>query len=184
MIGAPDELRQMFDRLFIAPTRAAAPGCECFIGIRAGGDRLVLRLSELAGIEKRGRVVPLPGGDPALLGLAGIRRRLVPVYDLAALLGCEGGAGSDWRWVGLCRSGGLLVGLAFDMQEDFIQTASSAARSIVGNSPAREHIHEIVSISGKAGQVQGVVSVTSILAAIAQRARGAAAREEIGKHGT
>jgi len=183
MIGAPDELRQLFDRLFIATPHAAALRRECFIGIRAGGDRLALRLSELAGLEKRCRVVPLPGCDPALLGLAGIRRRLVPVYDLAALLGCEGTAGNDWRWVGLCWSAGLLLGLAFDMQEDFIQTASTDAQAIVGNGPAREHIHEIMSVSGKAGQVQGVVSVASILAAITQRARGAAAREETGKHG-
>ncbi|HEY8943537.1 MAG TPA: chemotaxis protein CheW, partial [Polyangiaceae bacterium] len=46
-----------------------------------------LRLTEVAGLFTSRRITRLPGPLPELLGLAGFRGVIVPVYDLPRLLG-------------------------------------------------------------------------------------------------
>lgn len=89
-------LREQFDQSF--QTAAGASGVEQldFLALRIAGDRYALRLSEVASLQVDRRLVPVPSLLPELLGIAGFRGTLTPVYDLRALLGYSAGAALKW----------------------------------------------------------------------------------------
>ncbi|MFI5910236.1 chemotaxis protein CheW [Dactylosporangium sp. NPDC051541] len=107
------ELRDEFDRSFADPPRSAVAGHDDLLAIRAGGVRYALRLTQAAGLFPDRPVTRLPGPLSALLGVAGFRGAIVPVYDLAAVLG-TGGTPLDGgpRWLVLA-AGTPPVALAF-----------------------------------------------------------------------
>jgi purine-binding chemotaxis protein CheW len=79
-------LRDDFDRSFAEPARQHAEHVE-LLAIHAGGRPYALLLSQASGVHCDRPVTPLPGPQAALLGVAGFSGTIVPVYDLAALLG-------------------------------------------------------------------------------------------------
>jgi chemotaxis signal transduction protein len=103
-----DELADAFDAGFAAPVHEPEPTVDV-IAVRIGAHAFALRALELTALHLAGRIVPLPTRAPPLLGLAGIRGALVPVYDLAALVGGEPDPGARW----LVLVGRPIVGLAF-----------------------------------------------------------------------
>ena len=90
-------LRRAFDRSFAA-LPAEAPPFEDLLTVRAAGDTFALRLRDVAELIAGLLVAPLPSATPHLLGLAGLRGGVVPVFSLASLLGAAGPAGAP-RWV-------------------------------------------------------------------------------------
>ena len=89
-------LREQFDQSF--QMAAGGGGVEQldFLALRIGGDRYALRLSEVASLQADRRLVPVPSLLPELLGIAGFRGTLTPVYDLRALLGYSAGDALKW----------------------------------------------------------------------------------------
>jgi purine-binding chemotaxis protein CheW len=87
MSDALEKLRQAFDEAFARPVAGSRTPDVALVAIAMGEDRLALPLSELTGVYAMPALVPLPGAPGALLGVAGLRGQLVPVYGLAALLG-------------------------------------------------------------------------------------------------
>jgi chemotaxis signal transduction protein len=81
------QLREDFDRSFTEPARQHDAEYAELLAIRAGGRAYALRLSQASGVHSDRPVTPLPGPQPALLGVAGFSGAIVPVYDLSALLG-------------------------------------------------------------------------------------------------
>jgi chemotaxis signal transduction protein len=81
------ELRADFDHSFRQPLRRHDAEHVELLAIRAGGRPYALRLSQTSGLYPDRPVTRLPGPLPALLGVAGFSGAIVPVYDLAALLG-------------------------------------------------------------------------------------------------
>jgi purine-binding chemotaxis protein CheW len=80
-------LRADFDRSFTEPVRRHDEEQAELLAIRAGARPYALRLSQTSGLFPDRPVTPLPGPVPALLGVAGFGGAIVPVYDLATLLG-------------------------------------------------------------------------------------------------
>ncbi len=80
-------LRTEFDRSFAEPARRHDAEHVELLAVRAGDRPYALRLSQTSGLFPERPVTALPGPVPALLGLAGFGGAIVPVYDLAALLG-------------------------------------------------------------------------------------------------
>jgi chemotaxis signal transduction protein len=113
------DLRTDFDRSFADPPRAEVAGHDDLLAVRAGGVRYALRLTQAAGLFPDRPVTRLPGPLPALLGVAGFRGAIVPVYDLAAVLGTRSTAagsretGNVPRWLVLA-AGNPPVALAFE----------------------------------------------------------------------
>jgi len=91
------ELRTAFDRSFAEPLRSHDVAMVELLAVRAGGRPYALRLSQTSGMYPDRPVTALPGPLPALLGVAGFRGGILPVYDLAALLGHP--AGDRPRWL-------------------------------------------------------------------------------------
>ncbi|WP_067501058.1 chemotaxis protein CheW [Actinoplanes sp. TFC3] len=80
-------LRADFDRSFAEPARRHDAEYAELLAVHAGGRPYALRLSQASGVHSDRPVTPLPGPQQALLGVAGFSGAIVPVYDLAALLG-------------------------------------------------------------------------------------------------
>ncbi|WP_433044456.1 chemotaxis protein CheW [Dactylosporangium sp. CS-033363] len=122
------ELRDEFDRSFADPPRSAVAGHDDLLAIRAGGVRYALRLTQAAGLFPDRPVTRLPGPLGALLGVAGFRGAIVPVYDLAAVLGTAAMAvgGEDGaRWLVLA-AGQPAVALAFAGLDGHLRVPSDA----------------------------------------------------------
>ncbi|MNS21499.1 CheW-like domain protein [compost metagenome] len=149
-----NELRAAFDAQFAdAPAAEAEPG-EALVGIRVGGEHAAFRLSELAGLQPTPRLMWVPGGPPAWRGLAGIRGKLVPVYDLAALIGLEP-ASEAASWLALGR-GEPACAFAFQAIEGLLQLPPHA----IG--PAADHL-AMPEIATHGGRVIGVLRTAALI---------------------
>ncbi|WP_229072636.1 chemotaxis protein CheW [Actinoplanes sp. DH11] len=82
-----NRLRTDFDRSFAEPARTVGADSVELLAIGVGGRPYALRLSQASGVHPDRAVTALPTPVPALLGVAGFAGAVVPVYDLAALLG-------------------------------------------------------------------------------------------------
>lgn len=105
------KLRLEFDHSFAAPLAATREELVTVLALAIEGNRFVVRSSQIAGIAKSGKIVTVPAQSRALLGLAGIRGELLPVYSLHELLGCATAGNS--RWLLLCDAP-VRLALAFE----------------------------------------------------------------------
>ncbi|MEW6283217.1 MAG: chemotaxis protein CheW, partial [Candidatus Eremiobacterota bacterium] len=87
-----EEIRRAFDLAFASPAERAEVTTVALLAVRVGGAPYAVRLSELSAVAAKPRIAALPGGPPELAGLVSFRGGLLPVWDLAALLGHPGGA--------------------------------------------------------------------------------------------
>jgi chemotaxis signal transduction protein len=120
-------LRDAFDRTFASPPVSPAEVLDSLIEIRISGDPYGLRVADIQEIAKDRKIVPLPSAVPHLIGLAGIRGGLVPIYSLAALLGYARGADAP-RWLALCGREEP-VGLAFDELDGYVRVTAGSAET-------------------------------------------------------
>jgi chemotaxis signal transduction protein len=116
------ELRLAFDRGFAAPLRIKAAATQNLLAIRVSAEPYAIRLSEVTGLFVDRKFTRVPGGNPALLGIAGFRGALVPVYSLRALLGHSGTHVSRW----LVIAAAAPVALAFDLFEGHLRAPADA----------------------------------------------------------
>jgi chemotaxis signal transduction protein len=104
-------LREEFDDSFRTVSGAGGVERLDFLALRIAGDPYALRLSEVASLQMDRRLVPVPSLLPELLGIAGFRGTLTPVYDLRALLGYP--AGDTLKWLVVAHSAAPIA-FAFD----------------------------------------------------------------------
>lgn len=117
-------LRAAFDRSFVEPAQLEMTSMEDLLAVRAGDEVVAIRLSEIAGLYVDKKVTRVPGGDPALLGIAGFRGMIQPVYCIATLLGCPTVTAPRW----LVIAAAAPVALAFDGFERQMRVAAEAIR--------------------------------------------------------
>lgn len=160
---APD-LRREFDRSFAHGVAERADRLEDLLAIRIAGEAYALRLAEVRGLSVGRPVVPLPRPGPALMGLAGVRGAIVPVYDLARLLGCPPVAASPW----LALAAGAPVGFAFEAFEGQLRLPREAIVEAEGEGWARRQVREIARAADLA---RPVVHLPSVLADIERATR-------------
>jgi chemotaxis signal transduction protein len=164
------ELRETFDRAFAHDAGQAGGERNDFLAIRVGGDPYALRLSELLGVAADKKIVTMPSHAPAMLGLAGFRGAVTPVFDLGRLLGY--GASEAPRWIALAGER-QQIGLAFEVFEahvragvsDLIPEASSDRAGLRGALLDAE-------------RTRPIVHFPTLLSIIEGRAPGAGAPEE------
>ena len=143
-----DRLRADFDRSFAEPARSHDDEHVELLLIRAGERPYAIRLSQTSGVHPDRPVTPLPGPLPALLGLAGFTGQVVPVYDLAALLGHP--LPERPRWLVLA-GGNPPLGLAFHELDGHVRaTGSDIVREAAGDDDPGD---------GRRGSVRGMVTL-------------------------
>jgi chemotaxis signal transduction protein len=119
-------LREAFDRSFIEPPRDQVALAADLLAIRVANRRYVLRLTDTDGVFPDRPIMPLPGPVPALLGLAGFRRTIVPVYDLGAVLRVPPVADrTSLRWLVL-HAGTPPVAVAFSDLDGHVRVPADA----------------------------------------------------------
>lgn len=153
------ELRRAFDESFAAPPSAGKEEAEDLLCFRIRGDGYALRVHEIAGLAPAGRVLPLPSRTPELLGVAGHRGSLVPVYSLAGLLGYGPGRETP-RWLALVGDRDPLA-LALGDLEGFKRIPRGDLHV-----PGREPGKHVDQFAQSGSIVRAVLKVASIVAAL------------------
>jgi purine-binding chemotaxis protein CheW len=85
--GRAAVLRAAFDDAFAAAPIAADTAAERLLIVSVAGERLLIRLADIAGLFADRRLVAVPRTKPALLGIIGLRGAIVPVFALSVVLG-------------------------------------------------------------------------------------------------
>lgn len=139
-------LRRELDRSFAEPKQLERPELASVLAIRAGEGAYALRFDEIRALVADRPITRVPSPVRELLGLCALRGAIVPVYDLARLLGHSGaghngadhdGAPRAARWLVLAQHREL-VALAFDALDGQAQVpASELARAPDGASAER-----------------------------------------------
>jgi chemotaxis signal transduction protein len=115
-------LRTAFDRSFAAPPRVDAATKLDLLAVRVGTEPCAIRLSDITGLFADRSVTRVPGSNAALLGIAGFRGAVLPVYTLHALLGHPGAQTPRW----LVIAAAAPVALAFDAFEGHLRIPADA----------------------------------------------------------
>lgn len=133
-------LRADFDQAFATAPREPGPDPTGMLAIRIAGEPYALRLAQIGGLHADRRIMGLPSPVPALRGVASFRGQIVPVYDLALLLGHTRSAAP--RWLVLVR-GAQALALAFDQFEAHFAATPDQIMS-GAQMPGRDHLCDTV----------------------------------------
>lgn len=159
-----EEIRRSFDRSFAEAPRQQSEHAEDLLCIRIAGDRYAVRLSEASGIYVDRKVVGLPSPVPELLGMAGFRGSVIPVFDLGACLG-YGATGDGGRWLLLVGTDEI-VGLAFQEFDGHLRTTPHDLARQETTEPMRQHVREVLNIEGI---IRPIINLASVVQAVKRR---------------
>lgn len=153
------ELRSAFDSAFAAPVRADPTVKQDLLAVRVGPEPCAARLSEVAGLFVDRRITRMPTSDAALIGIAGFRGAIVPVYSLCTLLGHS--STQPPRWLVIAAS--APIALAFDLFEGHLRVPADAIMPQQSCERMRGYAPDFVSSEGV---VRPVLHLASIIEAL------------------
>lgn len=174
VVSKAAELRNAFDRQRAVPFASKADEqVESLLAIRVSRDAYAIRVSEISGLANDRKIVAFPSPIPELLGVAGIRGGLVPVYNLAALLGYTVEA-DQARWLLLC---GIEepVGLAVNDFDGYIRVPSAQVYAVGQKEAARACVSHVIRA---ADMVRAVISIPLLRDGIQRRCGNRSASKE------
>lgn len=154
-----EELRRAFDGSFAEAARLKEAQLEDFLAIGVGTDPYAVRLAEVSTLLADRPVRRLPSPIPELLGIAGFRGAIVPVYDLRAVLGYSLGNVPRWLMIAAVAP----VALAFDAFHGHFRFPRQACAPEVRFEPGQQHVREVLRA---AGVVRPIVHLASVVEAI------------------
>jgi purine-binding chemotaxis protein CheW len=169
--GRAAELRLAFDSAFADAARREARATQNLLAFRLGTETYALRLADIAGLFADRKITRLAGGVTALLGFAGFRGAVVPVYDLHALLGRPKTEAPRW----LAIASGAPVALAFEAFEGHLRISSHAIMPRAAEERSRRLVQDVASWEGVS---RPIVHMPSVLEVIGNPSRGANREEE------
>lgn len=162
------ELRAAFDRSFAEAQALDPPATEDLLALRLDANSYALRLSEIAGLFADKRITPVPSGAVAMLGIAGFRGIVVPVYDLGVLLGYQ--RTKQPRWLAVTAAVPLAV--AFAVFEGHLRMPRAG---IVAQDPAAATHRHVTDFVRAQDRIWPIVHLASVVERIkAELPRGAA----------
>jgi chemotaxis signal transduction protein len=98
-----EDLKRAFDLTFQQPLVERGQELVHLLIVRVATARFALKVADLAGLARAQTIVPIPGADSGLLGIAGLKGRMVAVYSLATMIGSQELSIEQNRWMVLCR---------------------------------------------------------------------------------
>lgn len=116
-------LRDDFDGSFTEPARVFDEQTVELLAVRAGEQRYAIRLDQAAAVHHDRLVTALPTTVRALLGVAGFGGAVIPVFDLATLLGHP--VPHRPRWL-LLATGTPALAFAFHELHRHVRVAATA----------------------------------------------------------
>jgi purine-binding chemotaxis protein CheW len=160
LIERAAELREAFDRSFALPLADAPETGQMFLILGVGAERYVMAIDTLLGIEHHRKIVPLPLRAAGLLGLAGFRGQLAPVFSLASLLGSAGGPEMP-TWLAFCK-GPTPVAIAFDRLEGAVRFAGAEVHAAEAKGSPPRLTKQMVRVGSN---ILSVIDVPSLIEA-------------------
>lgn len=151
------KLREEFDRAFTEPERAGRDAGIALLSLRAGDQPVLVRVLEAAGLIPARPIVPVPGRRPELLGVAGVRGAVVPVFSAARLLGRADAGAPAWL---VLAGGAERVALAFEAFDGHLVAAPADLRGLGGAVP---HCAEAVRVGA---ETRPLLAIPSLLQAV------------------
>jgi purine-binding chemotaxis protein CheW len=156
-------LREAFDLSFAGTPAERGVAGENLLAIRIGADRYALRLGSVSGLVAGKQITWVPSPVPELLGIAGFRGTVHPVYDLAMLLGYPKAASPRWIVLTAPES----IGLAFEGFDSFMSVTPESVVSRARSDPSGSRLH--VNAFLESGGTYPVVDIESVIASIARK---------------
>jgi chemotaxis signal transduction protein len=153
------ELRLAFDRAFAGPVRLDTSRKENFLAVRVGAERYALRLSEITGLFADKKVTRVPGGETALLGIAGFRGAILPVYSLQTLLGHSSTETPRW----LVIASAAPVAFAFEAFECQLSALPDAILPQQSRTEMRSYARDFLQTQSFAGPIMHLPSVVDAI---------------------
>lgn len=154
------DMRKAFDRAFAEPPPRQAEEAADYLGIRVGGSAYAVALSEIGAVFADKTIAPLASSARELLGVAGVRGDIVPIFALGAMLGL--GGGDKARWLVLAAGG--RAGFAFDALDGHLRIP----RASITASASPTGFVRANAVIGK--EARPIVSIASIMEHLEQRA--------------
>lgn len=155
------ELRRAFDAGFAQAPAGARAATEDLLALRIAGDPYAVRRGGVAGLFMDRQVTALPSPLPDFLGVAGLQGRLVPVYDLRALLGYAPAAVPRWLLLVLAPEP---LGLACDGFEGQLRVTGELMA--IAPAGSRRHVSQAV----RTNPLRPLVDLASVIEAVRSRA--------------
>lgn len=160
-----EKLKRSFDQGFQEAGVERDQTLVHLLTIRIATEKFALPVAELAGLARASIVVRLPAAIPGLLGLAGVKGRMVAVYSLAKLVGCEGVGPDQECWSVLCRPYDRIA-LAFAATDGTLMVPRSTLNPVGPGAPS--HVTDTV---GSGSSPHWLLSIESLVEAIASQTR-------------
>lgn len=88
---------------------------DVHVRIRVAGEEYALPVGDVIEVVETGDVTPVPGGTRSAVGVRNLRGQILPVFDLAGVLGLQAAAGTR---VVVAGNGAQRVGLLVDAVVD------------------------------------------------------------------
>jgi len=155
-------LRAAFDRSFAERARLQTSTHADFLTIRLGTHPFALRLADVASLVTDREITRLPGPRAELIGIAGFRGAIVPVYDLGALLSYPASPAPRW----LVVASAAQVALAFEAFDGHMRVAADAVTPGDGKGPAGTYVREVLQWGGVACHI---IELAQVIEAIRGR---------------
>ncbi len=156
------EMRAAFDRAFAEERRIDIEATENLLAIRLGEAPHAIRLSEITGLLVDKKITHLPSDVSALLGVAGFRGVIVPVYDLGAILGYAPAITPRW----LMLAAATPLALAFDASDGYLRIARDMIASRETAAPSQRHVREV---ARAADRPRPIVNLASVIETVTTR---------------
>jgi chemotaxis signal transduction protein len=137
-------LRRAFDASFAEPLAQGHSDGEQLLTVRVGDSLLAVRVQELTVVERCRALASLPDLPAGCLGLAGVRGKLVAVYELAGFTAA--GRAGESRWLLVSRTDPQ-IGFAIDEVEhcQYVERRHVSPRDV----PADEPLLAVVAIEAR-----------------------------------
>jgi chemotaxis signal transduction protein len=162
--GKAAALRRAFDQAFAVPPQPAAQEVTDLLAIRVAGVAHAIKLREIAAIVTKRTLIAVPAAAPDLLGLAGIRGGIVPVFGLASILGYAVTSESP-PWMVLCGTDEPIA-LAFAAFDGYLRVPTSSLHADQSVREIRPYVRELASTEEG---VRAVVDVSLVVTTIRTR---------------
>lgn len=125
------------------------------VRFRIGAENFALPVGEVLEVADLGQLAPVPGAPGSILGVRNLRGQVLPVIDLATVLGTTGS--TDRGKLVITEKAGRRAGLAIDQVTD------------VGELPGPTQETDSPFLSGSTllnGELVGIVDVEGVFAAV------------------
>ena len=155
-------LRREFDQSFAIASGTQEDHFVQLLGITVAGHAYALPLAGVRGLLANRPVVPLPTSEPSFAGVIGHRSMVVPVFDLATLLGYP--APLERRWIALIGTSDLPIGIGFEHFDAQLRVLRNSGEAPPPGDPGHDRYISHAVLTG--GRVRSVLNVPALLDAL------------------